>query len=1187
MSSIEFSPIQEKVIKERGKNILVSAAAGSGKTTVLVERIIRRINDPVNPTDIDRLLILTYTNAAAGEMKERIAAAIRKEIELRPEDEHLRRQSVLIYNAQITTIHSFCLNLLKNNFAEIGIEPGFRIVDENEYAFLASEVLDETVEELFSGTEIKYFDEFTDRFGSGDSVRKIKEAIADMHAEAEKAPFFEDYLDERMLDYSYEDIRSLEESDWMKSFISGVVQEFEKAAGLIAANLELCEYTPEYLANAEADAAVVSLFSDCNSYEKIFDAYREFALIGWTTLSRKSGECEEERELFKQNRKDIKKIIDGYKEVFSTEISELCRKMESTCHAVEALADATRLYHCKLEESKRERKIITFSDMEHLSLRILLKKEGDTYVATDVAKDYRTIYDEIMIDEYQDSNYIQELLLRSISGEDDGIFNRFMVGDIKQSIYRFRNANPELFIQKYESYPEDGDKCIRIDLSDNFRSRREVLSGVNAIFERVMSKDMGGVDYDDAAALHYGSVKYKESPCDNRTELLVLLKDAESDLNKNEQEGMLISKRIKHLIDENVIQDKDTGEFRPCEYKDIVILIRSGDDVAASYKRMLESENIPCYITTKKGYFDSMEVSTVTNYLSVIDNPNNDIEMYGSLLSVFGRFTENEIALMRILKKGKLINCLKYVDSTEMTEIVKALPGVSDTCVSELKNKAKRFLNQTSGYRSLVTYTPIHELIQMIYNDTCYVEYVSSLPLGEQKKANTLMLLRKAENYEANGFRGLFHFVRYIDAIRKYNSEDGDAVVLDENANVVRIMTMHKSKGLEFPICIVAGLAKQFNRADSTGDMVFHSDYGVGLDYIDSSKRTKEPDLRKKFIHDCIIRDANSEELRVLYVALTRAKEKLIMTSLTDDEDNPLKPGQNSMIGFIASAEGGDDWSGNIDFKMYDSSYILSEDIKEAMDLRERRAEYIELTTKKADVLDILENIHREYSHKELEGLYTKTTVSELKMASINEQLLEDSQEQGSVSLFHSDDKTEIVPRFCKTQSDDVSGAARGSAYHRVMELYDFASEESLDEQLDMRVLEGSLTRDEISLVNREKVERFISCELGKRMQSASKLSLLYKEQPFVLGISADRLEKKFPENELVLIQGIIDVFFYEGDEIVLMDYKTDRVSEANELIRRYKTQLDYYEEALTRITGKRVKERIIYSFALECEITL
>ncbi len=1220
----ELSPKQRKIIELRDCNILVSAAAGSGKTSVLVERIIRRITDDIDPVDIDRILVLTFTRAAAGVMRSRIADGISSLIEEHPEDERLKRQAGLIYNARITTIDSFCLDIVRNNFTEIGLEPGFRVADPKEIKLLEDEALDEVIEEVLSARDmdsdmhVEHLDEFLDHFESKDSMRRIKESITDVYKEADKAPFLEDYIETRRQDYAVNSVQDIENSLWFASYMQDTKNMIVNAEGKIKRLKQMCENEgpAEYIPVCDSDKEYADRLYEASSYEEMREAAASGA--GWVRLPGKAT-CEPE---IKKKAGEIRKL---YKDIINKVVSDRlaypldvqAEYMKKTEKAVNALLDIVLHYHERLTDKKKDKGLWTFSDIEHMALRILLKRKDNTYVPTRVALDLRKVYRELMIDEYQDSNRTQEWLIHAISGEDDGIFDRFIVGDVKQSIYRFRNADPTLFMEKYEEYTPDGGDRTRIDLSMNYRSRRQVLDTVNSVFEKVMDKEIGGVDYDEDNKLYYGGVFGEAQDEDPKaeevykSELMLLKYDKGSELSKPQQEAMLIASRIKRLIKEQPIFVKETGEYRKCEFKDIVILMRSIPAEIDDMRHILEAYGIPVHTPSKGGYFDATEIVTVLNYLKILNNPGDDIALFGALKSIFGGFDENELSVIKLaginLYDGLHVLANMSAEapkSDDCSSVPERLKDMDRDMVCHIGEKASVFLEEYEHMRSMVPYTPVHKLIRYLYEKYDYVEYVSALPAGNQRKANVLALLSKAEGYNANGFGGIFDFCRYIDRLHKYESDEGEVMTLGENENVVRIMTMHKSKGLEFPVCILASLHKQFNFQGPKSGIVFHAELGMGVDHVDPDRRIKLKCIRKRAINERIKRDSISEEMRVLYVAMTRAEEKLIMSALIDPdkEENGEYDGDphdisermsiNSFYKILMMTRGNNDWNGQCSVQANNLEDIESEQVNDIGNEGVRRETFNEKMTEMSPqdmvAADELKNkIVFKYPHQELEGLYTKTSVSELKMAAIHDGLTRGDRYDVPDEFFKLHEEDAYIPSFArKEEAGNVSGAAVGSAVHRVMELLDFKDItdfgiEDLDRQMNVQIEAGTLLKEDYELVNKEKIVGFVRSDIGARMSAAAKKGRLYREKPFVLGINADRLNSRFPSEETVLIQGIIDVFFIEDDHIVLLDYKTDSVKTGEELVLRYKTQMDYYEEALRRITGSDVTERILYSFAL------
>ena len=872
--------------------------------------------------------------------------------------------------------------------------------------------------------------------------------------------------------------------------------------------------------------------------------------------------------------------------------------------------------------------------MEHFALNILLHKQNDGSVTPSAAAlEYREFFEEILIDEYQDSNLVQELLLKSISGEEAGKYNRFMVGDVKQSIYKFRMARPELFMEKYDSYSKEDGNCQRIDLHMNFRSRPQVLSGVNALFEKIMGKKLGGVEYDEEAALYPGAVfpEYE----DNETEYLFAGKDEASSLSVREQEAMLIAGRIKKLHRSFQVTDKETGVLRPADYRDMVILLRTTSGWAEEFKAVLEREGIPAYVTSRTGYFQAAEVKTLLGLLRVVDNPLQDIPLYGSLKSVFGGFSEEEIACIRAENKKK-----------PLYETMLSHEG-------EFKDKICRFMEFLSELRRKSTYTPIHKLIGEILTRTGYLDYVTAKPGGEQRRANVEMLLVKAAAFENTSYYGLFHFLRYMEQLEKYEIDYGEADIMDENADVVRIMSIHKSKGLEFPVCFVAGLSKRFNMQDQTGRLIADGDFGVGADYIDSTLRLQSKTLKKSTTALKMRLDALGEEMRVLYVAMTRAREKLIMTAVVPDVEKireqfeekeifALQENRQEKTGFSALAGA----SSYMDFilpnikeaELISPEELLLEDTKEILQGMQKRQELLKAITqeeteaskRQEEIMTMLsDKFARKYPYSYLSDLYIKTTVSEIKKKSMQAEgkgslagenaVLEEG--KGSYAreaaytrfLFEEEEIVPYIPSFV-SRKEELSGTDRGSAYHKVMELLDFeevlgmagnagkaaaagvggkpdAQREALireiERQLELFTEKELLRKEWKDGVRAGRIADFFETALAKKMTMAQEKGKLFREQPFVLSLPASRLSHAFPDSEKILIQGIIDVFFEEEGKIIIADYKTDAVKEPEELVKRYQVQLDYYAEAIMRLTGKEISQKIIYSFALGKEIVV
>ncbi len=1223
--AVAFTPQQQKVIELRDRNILVSAAAGSGKTAVLVERIIRMITDDARPVDIDRLLVVTFTNAAAAEMRERIGLAINRRLEEDPENVHLQKQVSLLHNAQITTIDSFCLFVIRNNFNDIDLDPGFRVADEGELRLLRQDVMQELLEEKYKEKEQSFLN-CVEYFTGGSNDKILAEYIEKLYGFSMSCPWPEDWISQCMDDYKITDIIELESTDWCQFLLhhmGTVIEECKVSMDMAVSIIERPDGPYMYANVVEQEREMLEYLLGNESLSAYYEAFEK---VSFGRLPSKKDDTVSQvcREKVQQIRKDVKKKLEDLKESYLVlSPQQVVERMAVAAPNVEMLLSLVLAYKERLDDKKRQENIIDFYDMEHFALNILLKKEEDGSISpTPAAVEYRQFFTEILIDEYQDSNLVQELLLKSISGEEDGNFNRFMVGDVKQSIYKFRLARPELFMEKYNCYSKENGSCQRIDLHKNFRSRPQVLDSVNQLFEKIMGRKLGGVEYDEEAALYQGAVypeltffedtsleELRVSPYE--TEYLVIGKDAEEPLSAREQEAAAIAGKIRQLRQSLKVTDKETGSLRPLRYGDIVILLRTAAGWAQDFKKILEKEGIPAYVTSQTGYFQAVEIRTLLQLLNVIDNPLQDIPLYGTLVSFFGGFTKEEIASVRAIDKR-----LPLFDLLKTCEINDDL----------LKERIRGFLDWLSHYRKKTAYTPIHKLIQEILSDTGYLDYVTACPGGKQRRANVEMLLTRAVAFENTSYYGLFHFLRYVEQLEKYEVDYGEADVLDENADVVRIMSIHKSKGLEFPVCFVAGLSKKFNMQDISGRLIADIDMGIGVDYIDSTLRLQSHTLKKNAVALKMKLDVLGEEMRVLYVAMTRAKEKLILTALTDDvEKFQEKLEQEKEFGAqTRSADGKVPFSVLLgagcyldfifpcleDVRLLDPKERLVQDIEDAV-LQMHRRERVEMTETDNELMaQLSEQFDRVYPYQYLSGLFVKTTVSELKkkgMHDLSEQSMDNLEgEIGQGKRFHQAFTKELfeepeivpyIPSFMKAK-EGMSGSDRGSAYHKVMELLDFeavlkagGSQEGikaeLNRQLEEFVCQGLLDRTWRDGISDVKLSGFFETGLAKRMAKAEGAGKLWREQPFVLGLPASRLKEELPEGEQVLIQGIIDVFFEEEGKIVVVDYKTDAVTRPEELVSRYQIQLNYYEEALVRLTDKEVTQKIIYSFALGREVVL
>ena len=1268
---VSWTTEQQQVIDLRNRNILVSAAAGSGKTAVLVERIVKIITDKNHPVDIDHLLIVTFTNAAAAEMRERIGNAIEKALDEQPGDEHLLRQLTLIHNAQITTIDSFCLYVVRNHFHEIDLEPNFRIGDEGELKLLREDVLGRVLEQNYEEPS-EAFSDFVEGYASGRTDAALNEMILQLYEFSRSYPWPEKWLDSFVGAYRIETREELDRAEWLAPLTENICFVLKDCEQLLKQALAITQqddgpdmYEKAVQSDLEKYEGLSRLTSFCELSEALSD-------IKYDRLASSRGfEGDPDKlELVKSLREQAKDVVKKLcKQYFFCSPEMMIEQLERTEPMLEEVVRLTKQFADEFAAAKRRKNLVDFHDVEHFALQILVDEE--TEKAKKTAEEFRDTFEEIMIDEYQDSNEVQETLLRSISREERGENNIFMVGDVKQSIYRFRLARPELFMKKYDSYSLEESTTQRIDLHKNFRSREEVLTCTNDIFYKIMARSLGNVEYDAEAALYPGA-SYPVS-ADFIPEILLadsndeLLEDTEL-TDKKTLEAKIVAEEIKHLMKTQPVTDKAAGTLRAAHYSDIVILLRSLSGWADSLVEVLNENGIPAHTVSSTGYFSTVEVQTVLSMLRLLDNPRQDIPMAAVLRSPMAGLTDEELAVLR-LEDGSVPFHEAVLELAEGLYEEGGKKEISDSeadpeADSEADQKQGRnadektenhieitahrkllkFYKKYKQLRQLVPDTPIHELIEIILRETGYGHYVAAMPAGNRRTANLNMLLEKAAAYEKTSYKGLFHFVRYIDELQKYDVDFGEADMVGENEDVVRIMSIHKSKGLEFPIVIVSGMGKNFNKQDTRSKMVLHPELGIGLDYMDGKLRIKSPTIAKKAIAKQIDLENLGEELRVLYVALTRAKEKLILTGTLKDAaeklefyrqqanlskaaDRPLsyltREGASGYLDWILPAvlSYGDKYP----VRIVEAAELVLDEVENQLEQNENLTERIE-EIEAADpqlVGQLKQRFSQRYPYQVDILRKNKYSVSELKHRAMRERF--EAEQEETVPAFLEEPVTPTIPLFIQReesveQETANRGALRGTAVHRVMECYDFASEKSVHEQMEAMEKEEKITADMRALVKEQIVADFVSSETGRRMALAQHGGALYREKPFVMGFTEEELEnygfgvgsntdsceniyektdsdqekeeqKRIRhEEDLTLIQGIIDVFWIEKDGIVLLDYKTDRVQQAKELIDRYETQLKLYADALERVFAARklkVKEILIYSFSLEQLITL
>ena len=1282
--AVNWTSKQQEVIDSRNRNLLVSAAAGSGKTAVLVERIIQMISEGDRPLDIDQLLVMTFTNAAAAEMRERIGAAVEQKLKERPEDEHLWLQAALIPQAQITTIDSFCLNIIRSHYNSLDIDPAFRMGDEGELSLLRGDCMGEMLENCYDEADAE-FARFVEHFGRGKSDRGIEDVILQAWQFSQSHPWPGEWLASCQKELEEESILEMEESPWMVFLMEDVARQMEELSGQLGEAVQVCleengplAYEPMLISDRSKIEAI-GRAAATGSFEALYNSLQNMSFGRLASI--RSKDIDGDKKAFVSACRDrVKKAVAKCRELYGQQSpEEVVESMRGTRTVIRELLRLTGMFDQAYRDAKRERNVLDFNDLEHLALEVLYEREetgdGEETVSrrpSQVADELSRQYEEILMDEYQDSNYVQEALITGISRERSGHPNVFMVGDVKQSIYRFRLARPELFMDKYETYSRERGPRQMIELQQNFRSRESVLTSVNDVFYQIMTKNLGGITYTPETALYPGA-KFEEvsgktvldpeadagksgsreaAPVSLKagtpTELLLVDTGADTlrqldedslDYTAKELEARLIAGRIRQLVSEDqgiLVWDKSRGGYRRARYGDMVILLRSMSGWSEVFVNVLMNEGIPAFAQTRTGYFNTVEVETILSLLSVVDNPMQDIPLAAVMRSPIVGMDDEEMAWMMAVYKR---NSKKGQDRgvygawklwLEEGWITVGLSGIPVKTAHSISFKSRRLSVLMERLRGEARHLPIHELLYRVYRESGYYDYVSAMPAGETRRANLDMLVEKAAAYESTSYKGLFHFVRYIEKLKKFDTDFGEASVAGEQDNTVRIMSIHKSKGLEFPVVFLAGLGKRFNKQDAYGQILLDADLGAAADFLDLELRVKAPTLKKQALKRRTELETMGEELRVLYVAMTRAKEKLIMTAADKSLENklgkwkdiPLSQGQLPYT-ILASANSCLDWllmaqpaipASHMEMRQIQVKDLIGEEITRQIIRKMKKEDLLNLDGRRvydaAFGTRLREVLEYEYPYESDIGLYAMVSVSELKKQSqigrTEDAIGTDSGNLEGIALGElkaltgSRDMAGSGPGESGEQKKTVSAgpnraALRGTAYHAVLEHIHFHEIHGLAEVKPVvdKLLEGGfLDQEAHDFINPKVIWNFLSSPLGKRMAKAQSEGRIHKEQQFIIGIPAREMGLG-DSDELVLIQGIIDAYLEEEDGLVLIDYKTDHVPEgdpkqgAKMLAERYRVQLDYYERALTQLTGKHVKERIIYSLALQMSINV
>ena len=1211
MAEVKWTKEQLQAIQEKGTNILVAAAAGSGKTAVLVERMIHKIiNDKI---DIDRLLVVTFTNAAAAEMRERVLEAIYKKLDENPEDENLQRQITLLNKASICTIDSFCLEVVRNHFYELeNISPNFRIADTTEIELLKQEILDDIFEERYENQD----EDFSDLINTYTSYRDdtpLKDLILKIYTYIQSNPFPEDWLKEKIEMFHIQDF----EKDFSKNPYGEILlREVEEELVDDIHTLEEVGKNLRGEAGLEKFAETIDddidklkmLKGNLDNWDRAYEIYSHFVFATWP------------RQKIDSSVKDkAKEIRDDVKKKFSKKLGKIF--IYSSKDANQDIYDMYGIL-VKLEKiildfgeefnkRKRNKNIVDFNDIEHLALNILLKHENGEIQPTEVANTYKEKFVEIAIDEYQDSNMVQEYILTAISNGK----NTFMVGDVKQSIYKFRQAMPDLFLSKYKTYQlketkKDEDN-LKIQLFKNFRSRENVLDFTNLIFQDIMSENLGEIEYTKEEYLNLGA-NYEAIHQNLETEIDVIdlkekeetyQEEAENEENENELEeerlediqieAKFVANKIKELVNNKFqVFDKKINGFRDIQYRDIVILLRSTKINAPIFEEEMINLNIPVFSENSQEYLDSIEIQTIMSLLKIIDNPMQDIPLVTVLRSHIGNFSDDELVEIRLADKY----------DNFYTAMQKAKINVS----KELKEKIDTFFESLEKWRKEKEYLALDEFIWKLYADTHYYTYVGLMPNGDLRQANLKMLFERARQYEAASFKGLYNFINFIEKLHLGSGDLGAAKLIGENDDVVRIMSIHKSKGLEFPVVFLSATGKQFNLMDLNQNILLHQKLGIGVKYIDYERQVQYDTLTKEAIKNEILTETLSEEMRILYVALTRAKEKLYITGLKKDYDKDIENMQNQVnryhkvgdkINYILVKKYKKylDWillvylyekdqaKGLLKLNILKKQELLKTFVKPKEEEIDVRKVLNMVSVEKEEVKALDKILEYQYPYELSTTIPTMTSVTKIKQVRNEEEEPKEEKQSENVVTFHK-------PKFLrKDETEILTNAQKGTLVHLCMQRlhenveYDLPKVKELIQDLVTREI---ITDIEAKNINPYNILTFTKSNIWQELKNAKKI---YKEKPFFINIPAKEIYGENLEED-ILVQGIIDLYYInQQDEIILVDYKTDYVEKGKEhsLIEKYRVQLDLYKRALEETLRKKVSKVYIYSVYLGKEIEI
>ena len=1191
---------QIQAIEDKGANLLISAAAGSGKTTVLIERIVRKIlNDGVN---VDDLLVVTFTNAAASEMKERLLKALYQKLDENPDNENLQKQISLINRAHISTIHSFCLDVIRNNFFETSLPANFRIADDSENEIIRQEAMEKVFEDKYEAKDKKFLS-LLERYTNYKDDQPLKDLVDNFYRFISSVPFPHKWLEDAINQFSLSNVEEFGETPWGESILKYAKEKFEIEAinaNQIRDRIKDNTNLAPWISTIDEDIKMIESF-DISSWDEAYQKANAINSGFQTWSSAKKGLTDEDIEIKDRAKDDrneikkrIKKITEKYFKFDSRQAINDIREMYPVLIELRNL-----LYEFEEEYTRRkaEKNIIDFNDIEHIALKLLIDENGEK---TEIAKKYS--FNEILVDEYQDSNLIQESILNSVSNG----HNIFMVGDVKQSIYRFREARPELFQEKYERYElatpgkSELETETKVQLYKNFRSRKQILDFTNTIFKFIMSKELGEMDYTEEEYLNYGA-SYEEPSFDVLTEMYVIEKDAkeaapdvwkdeeieenddESEETSDEEEAEVIEwatleadllcTKIKELHDHGV------------QYRDMCVLMRSPTTMAPVFEKEMIESGIPVFTDVGSDYLHTIEIDTMLSLLNVIDNPLQDIPLITAMRSPIGGFNDNDLVDIRLFDREKNFY---YALQKAYVELNPADINHKDLDLIEVRlyEKIRDFLNLIDDLRQKEKVMPLDELIWYIFTKTGYYHYVLMMPYGKIRQANLRKLFEKAKEYESISFKGLFNFITFIERVaNKPKNTIGAAKIIGENEDVVRIMSIHKSKGLEFPVVFLCGVGKQFNLQDLSNKVIFNQDLGLGVDFINEYPRY--PTLAKEAINIKARNEAISEEMRLLYVALTRAKEKLVIIgSDKKAEENYKKKGEEirKFFGYDKKEKLSSkilskyvryiDWIELVnqatDKLNLNINFIAREDVERPEveeDTNKFDLKKIETNLDKAKYQKIDELLKWEYKDKVRIDLQSKTSVTALKNSKLafenSEVILLDSldekEKKYDEDIFQSFDGLKV------DREEELNSAQKGTLIHKALEKMEDDNIDVLIESLNLKDFEK-----EYLIKDKKILENYKESELFNALKEASEV---HKETPFYMNVDFNGTGEK------ILIQGVIDLYFIDKDgDLILVDYKTDHNVDERELKERYSNQLNMYKIAIEKSTQKKVAQKLIYS---------